>query len=551
MHALVQQDSLAMLAADASLQPLGALADRGHFSDAQTTLAAATAVYSRCALTSTGSAERCSKAAAIAALLTALQQCSVCTDSKEKSVALAAAQRTAAVVASMPPASLRAPLCPLLLDGAVHSTTTAATAASSSAGTAAVVAAVVPVAVHISSDAAVLLPISTKIIASGGDAPAPEPTAEKQQQFARQFSKQHSTVTSDDDDAAAAEYAFDYDDNDNTATAADVDATTADSTDSATTKSIQEADAAVPASVAAVAAACVTAALRSAVAVATVRILLRKGSRVTSRYRGGVSEYAGTVQRVHANGTYDVHYDDGEGELRCAAKHFKLLDATAGTSTVATGNSAMPVSALAAVAAGAIVYSQSSKVCVQGRFNSWAGTVLCSSSGRAGAYDIEYDDGVIEACVPAHLLRAAVTNINSTTAQTSESSSDSSALCIGDRIEARYKGRERYYPGKITAVNASADTDADAVTYDIEYDDDEHESSVAAQLVQREVPTATAAAALADIAAESADSGTDIAASNGLMTAVHDGKASAAADNDSSMRIAEQLQRSQGVDSGG
>jgi hypothetical protein len=549
-----------MLAADASLQPLGALADRGHFSDAQTTLAAAAAVYSRCALTSTGSAERCSKAAAIATLLTALQQCSGCTDSKEKSAALAAAQRTAAAVERMPPASLRAPLCPLLLGGSTMrnttTTTTAATAAtatSSSAGAAVVAAAAVPVPARIvpapvQADAALMLPISTKTVVAGGDAPTVEPTAEEQP-FARQFSKQHSTVAPDNDDAAATDYTFDYDDNDNTAPAADADATTAaDSADTATSSSSQEADAVVLARVAAVAAAYVTAALRSAVAVAAVRMLLRKGSSITSCYRGGISEFAGTVQRVHVNGTYDVHYDDGEGELRCAAKHLQLLDTAVGT-TSGDGADNSTLSD-AAAAAGAVVYSQGSKVCVQGRFNSWPGTVLRSSSSRAGAYDIEYNDGVIEPCVPAHLISAAAVTSATSALVSSSSSINNSVLCSGDRVEARYKGRERCYPGTITAVNAGSDSAADAVTYDIEYDDDEHESSVAAHLVKREVPTAAAAVTADDIAA-SADSGTDTAVSDDEVVADQTGKADAIADSDSSMRIAEQLQHSQGVDSGG
>jgi hypothetical protein len=546
-----------MLAADASLQPLGALADRGHFSDAQTTLAAAAAVYSRCALTSTGSAERCSKAAAVAALLTALQQCSGCTDSKEKSAALAAAQRTAAAVERMPPASLRAPLCLLLLGGStvINTSTTTATpataaiATSSSPGAAVVAAAAVPVPARIvpapaQADTAVMLPISKKAVVAGGDAPAVEPTAEEQP-FARQLSKQHSIVAPDGDDAAAGvDYAFEYDDNDNTANAADADATTTDSTSTDTaTSSSQEADAAAPASVTAVAAACVAAALRSAMAVAAVRMLLCKGSRISSRHRGGICEFAGTVQRVHVNGTFDVHYDDGEGELRCAAKHLKLLDAaTVGDDT---DNSTLPQSAVAAVAARALVYNKGSKVCVQGRFNSWPGTVLCSSSSRAGAYDIEYIDGVIEPCVPAHLLSTiAVTSATSATASSS-SSSTNSVLCVGDRVEARYKGRERYYPGTITAVNAGFDSAADAVTYDIEYDDDEHESSVAAHLVQRGIPSVIAAVA------ESADSGTGTAAADDTVVADQTGKAGAMADSDSSMRIAEQLQHNQGVDSGG
>ena len=54
---------------------------------------------------------------------------------------------------------------------------------------------------------------------------------------------------------------------------------------------------------------------------------------------------------------------------------------------------------------------------------------------------------------------------------------DSSALCEGDAVEAKYRGRN-YYPGKISR-------DCGEGKYDIAYDDGDEERGVEAHLIRR------------------------------------------------------------------
>ena len=54
---------------------------------------------------------------------------------------------------------------------------------------------------------------------------------------------------------------------------------------------------------------------------------------------------------------------------------------------------------------------------------------------------------------------------------------DSSALCEGDTVEAKYRGR-KYYPGKISR-------DCGEGKYDITYDDGDREKRVDASLIRR------------------------------------------------------------------
>ena len=55
---------------------------------------------------------------------------------------------------------------------------------------------------------------------------------------------------------------------------------------------------------------------------------------------------------------------------------------------------------------------------------------------------------------------------------------DSSALCEGDAVEVRYRGREKYYPGKISRDRGEG-------KYDIAYDDGDGERGVDARLIRK------------------------------------------------------------------
>ena len=50
-------------------------------------------------------------------------------------------------------------------------------------------------------------------------------------------------------------------------------------------------------------------------------------------------------------------------------------------------------------------------------------------------------------------------------------------LRVGTRVEARYRGKSRYYPGKISRVRADG-------TFDVSYDDGESETRVLAEYIK-------------------------------------------------------------------
>ena len=89
-----------------------------------------------------------------------------------------------------------------------------------------------------------------------------------------------------------------------------------------------------------------------------------------------------------------------------------------------------------------------------------------------GTFDVSYDDGESETRVEARLITA----LGGGGSDSDRGSSDK--LREGDAVEARYRGREKYYPGKI-------DRDRRDGTYDIAYDDGERETRVEARLIRK------------------------------------------------------------------
>ena len=95
-----------------------------------------------------------------------------------------------------------------------------------------------------------------------------------------------------------------------------------------------------------------------------------------------------------------------------------------------------------------------------------------------GSFDIMYDDGKnCENRVSPSMVRRV--SLESPTDQQHTSSLAGTALLSAcKKVEVRYRGGKRFFPGTISKVNSDG-------TYDIEYDDGDGESSVGASLIRK------------------------------------------------------------------
>merc|ERR1711968_434472 len=89
----------------------------------------------------------------------------------------------------------------------------------------------------------------------------------------------------------------------------------------------------------------------------------------------------------------------------------------------------------------------------EGKDKYFPGTI--SRVNADGTYKIMYEDGDSELHVDASMIRKR---------QTLETPGDKNEYEEGDAIEARYEGKDKYFPGTISRVNADG-------TYKIMYED--------------------------------------------------------------------------------
>ena len=179
---------------------------------------------------------------------------------------------------------------------------------------------------------------------------------------------------------------------------------------------------------------------------------LREGTKVEARYRGKSRYYPGQIRRDRGDGTFDIAYDDGEHETRVREEYIKCMT-----------DSDDDRRRCKSLRVGDRVEARQN-----GRTRYYPGTVARVHSD--GTYDIDYDDGEKETYVKEEYVKSAGGGSRSP-------SPGHGRLRQGAMVEARYRGRPRYYPGKIRRDHGDG-------TFDVDYDDGEREARVKAEYIK-------------------------------------------------------------------
>ena len=242
---------------------------------------------------------------------------------------------------------------------------------------------------------------------------------------------------------------------------------------------------------------------------ASVPEILTVGVAIEANYKGTASIYSGKIIRVRFDGLYDILYDDGERELgvsKAAIRLKQLGNERRDTRNVSStehythGSKDKLTKMGKPTAAGrlsgtnksinanddkkqnVLVTKELKLGCIiearyRGKNKYYPGKITrCRFDG---SFDILYDDGERELGVAKELIKKKDGN--------SEKKGNSDNIIIsndvntenfkvGDIIEARYRGNNKFYPGKITRYHSGR--------YDILYDDGEQESDVSSDLIR-------------------------------------------------------------------
>ncbi|KAF4027656.1 hypothetical protein GN244_ATG20720 [Phytophthora infestans] len=185
----------------------------------------------------------------------------------------------------------------------------------------------------------------------------------------------------------------------------------------------------------------------------------REGDKVEAQYKGKSKFYPGVISRCRLNGTYDIDYDDGEKETGVAAELIRLLGKKGGGDSDDDPKQKK--------------FREGDKVEAQYKGKSKFYPGVISRCRLNGTYDIDYDDGEKETGVAAELIRL----LGKKGGGDSDDDTKQKKFREGDKVEAQYKGKSKFYPGVISRCRLNG-------TYDIDYDDGEKETGVAAELIR-------------------------------------------------------------------
>jgi hypothetical protein len=156
------------------------------------------------------------------------------------------------------------------------------------------------------------------------------------------------------------------------------------------------------------------------------------GIKVQARYRGKRNSYPGVVSRIRDDGTYDITYDDGEVERGIKWDQIEVINGNSELNKEMVKNNAI---------------AEEEVICDQPRQHS------------------NQDEGANEGHDSHDAPRTALFDIEPLFSE-------------GCKVEARYRGKSRYYPGTIRRLRLGGRA------YDITYEDGEKEFSVESRLIR-------------------------------------------------------------------
>jgi hypothetical protein len=162
------------------------------------------------------------------------------------------------------------------------------------------------------------------------------------------------------------------------------------------------------------------------------------------------------IKRENRDGTFDIDYDDGEKEMFVAAEMIRPLDAAPSPSRFGSSNSG------GGGGRGSLREGMKVEGNYRGTGRYYKGVI--KRENRDGSFDIDYDDGEKEMFVAVDLIRPLA-------AASPVVRGQQALFKVGDTVEARYRGKNKYYSGRVSRVN-------DDATFDIDYDDGEKEFRV-------------------------------------------------------------------------
>ncbi|GMH80068.1 hypothetical protein TrLO_g3161, partial [Triparma laevis f. longispina] len=170
------------------------------------------------------------------------------------------------------------------------------------------------------------------------------------------------------------------------------------------------------------------------------------------------------IAKVNSDGSVNVDFDDGDKDRFVDMKSVKLEGGGGGSDSEddrghgrGGGDSDAPIDEGVKVEAR-----------YRGKAKYYSGKITRVRSN--GTYDVAYDDGEKEFGVKREMIKV-LESSRSSRSRGRDDESGSDEIGEGDKVEARYRGKSKWYSGKVARVRSNG-------TMDIHYDDGEKELGV-------------------------------------------------------------------------
>ncbi|CAM9116657.1 unnamed protein product, partial [Hapterophycus canaliculatus] len=201
-----------------------------------------------------------------------------------------------------------------------------------------------------------------------------------------------------------------------------------------------------------------------------------EGDRVEARFGGRSRWLRATVERKNRDGTYWLIYADGDQERAVGADFIRILGGGRSPQRSNTGSAARRgvstadrASDLEASLKVHLRVNDDVEARYKGGRKWYRGKIRALN--RDGTYDIRYADGDTERDVKSEFIRV-------TSAASLESASGSDDFVEGEKVEARFGGRSRWFRGTVERRNRDG-------SYRVQYVDGDEELAVEKHLMRR------------------------------------------------------------------
>jgi hypothetical protein len=179
------------------------------------------------------------------------------------------------------------------------------------------------------------------------------------------------------------------------------------------------------------------------------------GAKIEANYQSSGKWYPGSVMGIRPGGTFDVLYEDGDGESEVPAERIRSkgaapesadtvagADATAAAAAAAPAGTSekAPASSAPAASSGAAVgpWAAGTTVEVRHRGKTWRTAKVTEVDAELQCANVEFTDATVEKGVPFGLMRAP-SPAGASVASTAERPSKKSSRSKGDKKSRRKK----------------------------------------------------------------------------------------------------------------